>query len=230
MQSLTELSVKNLVKVRADFELSANFNVGVGERVALVGKSGSGKTTLLRILAGLEPLVGPSDGGQIWLGNEEITHWTPQKREVGFVFQDAVLFQALSVLDNVTFGLRMKGIPRSERDSMGLEWLDRVGLRSKAHGAVDTLSGGEKQRVAFVRALIWKPRFLLLDEPFSALDRGLRESLRAELLELHQLWPAPLLLVTHDENDIQALTTVRLKLVWEPPSQTRQISRELTNV
>jgi ABC-type Fe3+/spermidine/putrescine transport system ATPase subunit len=205
-----ELSVKGVRKFLGSFRLEADFCVRAGERVALVGKSGCGKTTLLRIISGLEPLDAPGDTGNIFLGSHEISRLLPEQREIGFVFQEQALFPALSVLENVTFALRVRGVARSERDAVALPWLERVGLRAEANLPVTTLSGGERQRVAFLRAIVWKPRVLLLDEPFSALDRELRSTLRSELVELHKLWPVPLMLVTHDEADLEALGCRRL--------------------
>ena len=226
---LAALRVEKLTKQMGEFTLEADFSVDVGERVALVGRSGSGKTTLLRILAGLELLSGPVDQGKVFLGRCEITNSPPQKREIGFVFQDQALFWNLSVMDNVTFGLRMRGVPRKEREESALTWLEKVGLKTRMNSAVGYLSGGEKQRVALIRALIWKPKLLLLDEPFSALDAELKEVLRTELIELHRLWPAPMLFVTHDEADIKSVASARLNLKWELHSPLRKVSRQLTN-
>ncbi len=212
--SRAALIVNGLVKLirgpvpGAGLELRADFAVAGGERAALLGSSGSGKTTLLRLLAGLDR----ADSGRILLDGREITALAPEKRDIGVIFQEQALFPALDVLDNVTFGLRMRGVQAGEREAQGMEWLERVGLASKARSNVNVLSGGERQRVAFARAVSWKPRALLLDEPFSALDPSLRSALRQELLRLHSLWPVPLLLVTHDEADVAELATRRLRI------------------
>jgi ABC-type sulfate/molybdate transport systems ATPase subunit len=213
---LVPLHVKHLRKKIGSFILTADFTVGVGERVALVGKSGSGKSSLLRLIAGLDelnPEVG--DEGQIFLGDQDLSSLTPQKRAIGFVFQEPTLFPVLSVIQNVAFGLQVRDVSKAEREKQALEWLDRVGLKNQAFSEVTRLSGGEKQRVALVRALIWKPQLLLLDEPFSALDVDLRQSLRQLVLELHALWPVPLLWVTHDPIDVQVMATSSLQLVHE---------------
>jgi ABC-type Fe3+/spermidine/putrescine transport system ATPase subunit len=222
---LADLRVENLVKKVADFTLQADFTVQVGERVGLLGKSGSGKTTLLRTLAGLESLRSDSDSGSIFLGKKEVTTLPSQAREMGFVFQDLALFSSLSVLENVTFGLRMKNVKKTEREALGISWLERVGLQSKANSSVLHLSGGEKQRVAFIRALIWKPKLILLDEPFTALDPHLRSDLHKQLIELHQLWPAPLILVTHDPFDLRQIATDQMNLTWDPNFPIRRVSR-----
>ena len=216
---LTDLRVENLLKQRPDFTLSAHFCLKGGERAALTGQSGSGKTTLLRILAGLEPLQ-KSDTGTLYFGDQEVTSLSAHKRDVGFVFQDQALFLGMNVLDNVTFGLRMRGASQEDREKQGLIWLERVGLQSRRNSPVDQLSGGEKQRVAFIRALIWQPKILLLDEPFSALDPEMRKNLRSELLRLHSLWPVPMILVTHDQADIQALATTRFHIESSTASHT----------
>lgn len=199
--------LKDLKKEMPGFTLSAAFNIPQGGRAGLAGPSGSGKTTLLRLIAGLER----ADGGAVFLGADNITDWSIRRREIGFVFQEAALFPYMNVLENAAFGLKMKGIPKEEREERALSWLDRVGLRKRALSSVSELSGGERQRIAFVRALIWEPRLLLLDEPFSALDRELRKQLGAELMEL--VCQTPLILVSHDESDLTMISTMRLGFV-----------------
>jgi ABC-type sulfate/molybdate transport systems ATPase subunit len=205
---------KRVLDSFGDFTLAADFSLGQGERAALIGKSGIGKTTLLRLIAGLESL----DSGRVWISGQDVTDWTPQKRRVGFVFQEAALFPSLDVLGNVIFGLLQQGIPRAAAEKQGMEWLEKVELLEKAHSPIGNLSGGEAQRVAFARALIWKPQLILLDEPFSALDAELRQELRLQLLRLHEQWPVPLLLVSHDAQDLEAIANVRLTLRAGPSS------------
>jgi ABC-type Fe3+/spermidine/putrescine transport system ATPase subunit len=204
----SELRLESLRKQIEDFTLRADFSLAEGERAALVGKSGMGKTTLLRLIAGLES----PDAGKVFLGGEDVTSWEPQKRRIGFVFQEAALFPSLSVLGNAIFGLLQHGVARAQAEKLGMEWLSKVGLAARAQSSIAHLSGGEAQRVAFVRALIWKPQLILLDEPFSALDSELRQEVRSELLRLHQEWPVPLLLVSHDAQDLEAIANVRLEL------------------
>lgn len=220
---LAPLKVENLNWNREGLSLHANFFVDVGQRVALLGKSGSGKTTLLRLIAGLESM--DKAQGKILLADLDIVPMSPQKRDIGLVSQDLALFSHLNVMENVVFGLRVRGVGRAEREKEASIWLDRVGLTPLANSPVERLSGGEKQRVAFIRALIWKPRLILLDEPFSALDPDLRTTVRDELVRLHAYWPAPLLLVTHDEQDLQAVATDRLYLRWEPTSGRREVQK-----
>jgi ABC-type Fe3+/spermidine/putrescine transport system ATPase subunit len=217
---MPELRVVALLKKMPEFTLAADFKIASGERAVLIGKSGSGKTTLLRILAGLE-----TSEGSVFLGDEEISAFSPQKRGVGMIFQDHALFPALSVLENAVFGLKMRGMAHLPAREEGLKWLEKVGLKSRADSQVARLSGGEAQRVAFVRALIWKPRLLLLDEPFSALDADLRDALRSELLELHRLCPVPLLLVSHDAQDVAKIATCKLVLKQDSAGRVRTIER-----
>ncbi len=201
------LRVSQLTKRWGDFALEADFSVAPGQRMSVFGPSGCGKSTLLRLIAGLTL----ADSGSVLLGSENVTQVVPERRGIGFMFQEAALFPSMNVIENAAFGLRMRGVSRKEREAQSQSWLEKVGLASKAHASVETLSGGEKQRVAFVRAVVWKPRLLLLDEPFSALDVKLRGELRRELIELHRLWPVPMLFVTHDQAESEALGTARLE-------------------
>lgn len=218
-----DLQVSEIRLDLGEFRLEADFRVASGERAALIGRSGSGKTTLLRVLAGLESL--PPGSGRIYLGGEEITRLPVRARGIGLVFQDAALFPALNVLENAVFGLKVRGEAKKRAEALGLEWLERVGMKALARVPIHRLSGGERSRVAFVRALIWRPRLVLLDEPFSALDAELRTALRSELVELHRLWPAPLVLVSHDREDLQAVANVTLELRQAAGSAVRRVER-----
>lgn len=194
-----------------EFVVRADFEVGVSERVALWGPSGCGKTTLFRVISGLMALEA-TDQGKIFLEDREITHWPPEKRDMGVVFQEQALFPAMSVLDNVVFGLKMRGMNRPDRERLGIEFLNRVQMGHRAEAHPQVLSGGEKQRIAFLRALIWKPKILLLDEPFSALDNDMKRVLRSELLAFQEDLKIPILIVTHDLEDVQALECKRITL------------------
>lgn len=216
----SELRVEELSRNYGDFRLVADFSVAAGERAGLAGPSGSGKTTLLRLIAGLDR----PDRGSIRLGGVELSGLAPHRREIGVVFQDPTLFPSMDLLENAAFGLRMRGMAQEEREAQVMPWLEKLGLAHRAHAPVGQLSGGEAQRVAFIRALVWKPRLLLLDEPFSALDRELRKTLRRELLELHAEDPVPLLVVSHDSEDLEALATFELRL--EVQGSTRAVRRK----
>jgi sulfate transport system ATP-binding protein len=172
-----------------------------GELLALLGPSGSGKTTLLRIIAGLEA----PDQGDIRLHGEESTHLDPARRGIGFVFQHYALFRHMTIFDNVAFGLRVQ--PRGLRLSRAqirdrvAELLKLVQLDSYARMYPDQLSGGQRQRVALARALAVRPKVLLLDEPFSALDAKVRKDLRTWLRHIHDELRVTTVLVTHDQEE-----------------------------
>jgi len=163
-----------------------------GEILALLGPSGCGKTTLLRVIAGLE---GP-DAGRVLLAGREITLLPPERRGIGFVFQDYALFPHLTALGNVAFGL--KGEDRWERARRALE---RVGMTLFQDRKPGELSGGQQQRVALARALAPGPRLVLLDEPFSSLDAGLRAATREEVRKVLKEAGTTALLVTHDQEE-----------------------------
>ena len=175
--------------------------VGPGECVALLGPSGCGKTTTLRVVAGLDPL----SAGRIVLDGHDITQLEPGQRRVGMVFQSYALYPHLTVADNLTLGLRVRGvgaIEREERLSQILKLLQLDDLRLRRPGQ---LSGGQRQRVALGRALLRQPRLMLLDEPMSNLDAQLREELRPELRRLLTGGGHPVLYVTHDQQEAVGL-------------------------
>ena len=178
-----------------------------GEVVALLGPNGAGKTTLLRALAGLQPL----DGGRIELDGQVLEDVTggvrlpAERRPVGVVFQEYLLFPHLSALENVAFGLRSRGVHRREARSQALAWLERVGLADLAGARPGALSGGQAQRVALARALAISPRLLLLDEPLAALDASTRLEMRRELKRHLDSFPGIRLVITHDPLEAIAL-------------------------
>jgi ABC-type Fe3+/spermidine/putrescine transport system ATPase subunit len=182
--------------------------VAPGEIVALLGPSGSGKSTLLKIVAGLEQ----PDHGSVWWDGQDITAWPPERRGFALMFQDFALFPHLNVQDNVAFGLVEKRLPKAQARAQAADMLARFGLAAQATQKVWTLSGGEQQRVALARALITAPRALLLDEPFSALDAELRQSLSQEFRQRIAQAGMATLLVTHDEAEARAMATRGLRL------------------
>jgi sulfate/thiosulfate transport system ATP-binding protein len=197
------IEVRNLRKTFGNFVALDDVNLDVpgGELVALLGPSGSGKTTLLRIVAGLEP----ADQGTIRFHGQDATAQPVRERQVGFVFQHYALFRHMSVFENVAFGLRVR--PRAVRPS-GAEIRDTVmsllrlvQLEVLADRRPSELSGGQRQRVALARALAVKPRVLLLDEPFGALDAKVRKELRRWLRRLHEEVHVTSLFVTHDQEE-----------------------------
>ena len=185
-----------------------SLRIAAGEIVALLGPSGCGKSTLLKILAGLEP----ADQGSVWFNGQDITQQPPERRGFALMFQDFALFPHLNVLDNVAFGLVEQRLPRAQARQQASAMLGRFGLATQAQQQVWTLSGGEQQRVALARALITAPRALLLDEPFSALDAELRQSLRDEFRQHIAAAGMATLLVTHDEQEARAMASRAVRL------------------
>ena len=174
---------------------------------AVVGPNGAGKTTLLRALAGLRAL----SGGRIDLDGSVVddpttgTYVPPERRPVGVVFQDNLLFPHLDALDNVAFGLRARGHATRRARGVAADWLERVGLTGREHARPDELSGGQAQRVALARALAPNPALLLLDEPLAALDATTRNDVRRDLRHHLATFPGVRLLVTHDPVDAAVL-------------------------
>ena len=174
-----------------------SLDVADGEIVALLGPSGCGKSSLLRAVAGLEPAA----AGQVLFDGADLAGVPVHRRGFGLLFQDGQLFAHRDVARNVAYGLETAGTSRSERAARVRELLDVVGLAGYERRAVTTLSGGEKQRVALARSLAPRPRLLLLDEPLSALDRGLREHLAIEVREVLRETRTTAVFVTHDHDE-----------------------------
>ena len=172
-----------------------------GELVALLGPSGCGKTTALRILAGLDEAT----SGTVSVGGQNVSNVPANKRDMGMVFQAYSLFPHLTVLDNVAFGLKMRGKAKSDRTSRAADMLDLVGLSAHKHKYASELSGGQQQRVALARALAIQPRVLLLDEPLSALDAKVRSQLRDEIRRVQLEVGTTTLFVTHDQEEALAV-------------------------
>ena len=171
--------------------------VARGEFVSLLGPSGCGKTTLLRIVAGLLR----ADAGRVTLDGEDLSNRPPHRRGVGVVFQNYALFPHLTVAQNVAFGLDARGRARKESGAIVARFLDLVHMAEFAGRSVRALSGGQQQRVAVARALAVGPKLLLLDEPFSALDRKLRETMQIELKRLLRELGTTAVFVTHDQDE-----------------------------
>ena len=187
--------------------LDVGLDAQPGETVVLLGPNGAGKTSLLRVLAGLLPL----DSGRIAVDGHVLDDpasgaWVPtERRPIGYVFQNHALFPHLSALENVAFGLRVRGARRREADQQAQAWLERVGVAEHAGARPGALSGGQAQRVALARALVLEPRVLLLDEPLSALDATARVDTRRELRRRLEAHKGVRVVVTHDPVDAMTL-------------------------
>ena len=188
-------------------EVDVTLDVAPAETVAIIGPNGAGKSTVLRVLAGLLPI----ERGCISIDGEVVddpvtgAFRPPERRSVGVVFQDYLLFPHLSALENVAFGLRARGAPRGDARRHAAEWLERVGLADHRAHRPGALSGGQAQRVALARALATAPRLLLLDEPLAALDAGVRAEVRRDLRRHLGSFTGMRVIVTHDPVDAYAL-------------------------
>ncbi len=171
--------------------------VAAGEFLTLLGPSGSGKTTLLMALAGF---VRP-DSGRISLGDRDVTRLAPNLRDIGIVFQNYALFPHMTVRGNVEYPLRLRKLPAPEIKARALAALARVQLDHLADRDIAALSGGQRQRVALARAIVYEPRVMLMDEPLSALDKNLRESMQHEIRRLHDDLGITTIYVTHDQRE-----------------------------
>ncbi|MCS6921070.1 MAG: ABC transporter ATP-binding protein [Elioraea sp.] len=182
--------------------LPTDLAIRPGETLAVLGPSGCGKTTLLRLIAGL---ARPDPPGRVLFDGRDVTDTPIERRNVGMVFQSYALFPNLDVAGNVGYGLRLRNVPRAEREARVARWLAMMRIPELAHRRVDQLSGGQRQRVALARALAVEPAVLLLDEPLTALDAKLREQLRVELAGLLRELGITAVFVTHDQAEAMAL-------------------------
>ena len=178
-----------------------SIDISPGELVALLGPSGCGKTTALRALGGLDEV----DSGRILVDGKDITHVPASKRGMGIVFQAYSLFPNMTSIDNVAYGLRLRGVGRDERRKRAGAMLELVGLEKQADRYPYQMSGGQQQRVALARALAIEPKVLLLDEPLSALDAKVRRQLREEIRRIQIAVGTTTLFVTHDQEEALAL-------------------------
>jgi NitT/TauT family transport system ATP-binding protein len=193
---------------------NVNFNVNEGEFVTIIGPSGCGKSTLLNIIAGLES----HDGGDVVVRGHRVPSIGP---DIVMIFQEDALFPWLTVLDNVAFGLKRKGISKSERYKIARQYIDLVQLGHFTDSYIHELSGGMKQRVSIARGLSINPRVLLMDEPFGALDYRTREILQQQIQEIHEKTKKTILFVTHDVREAVSLGD-RVILLSHRPSKIKQ--------
>ena len=201
---LTLLSIRNVAKqfgkniVLRDISL----DVAQGEFLTILGESGSGKTTLLRIIAGFET----ASAGEVWMGEERLDLQPPYRRRVNTVFQHYALFPHLTVEQNVAYGLRVANRPEAKIASRVSEALEKVKMSVHAKSKPSKISGGQQQRIALARALVNRPRLLLLDEPLSALDANLRRQMQVELKSLQREVGISFIFVTHDQEEAMVMS------------------------
>ncbi len=224
------LTVNSITKQFASTPVvsDVSFEVFPEEIFALIGASGCGKTTTLRLIAGFETV----ESGSISMGDRILAdakkHVPPESRGIGFVFQDYALFPDKNVLNNAAFGLSRK-LPKKERHTSALETLERVGIAHLHERMPHHLSGGEQQRVALARSLATQPKLLLLDEPFSSLDTGLREATREEVRDVLKTYGISVILVTHDQEEalsfaerVAVMNSGRIEQIGTPEDVYRQ--------
>jgi len=191
-----------------EFLQNINLDISSGEKVAILGPSGCGKSTLLRLIAGLEK---PNTGdikinGQLVSSNNFLT--PPEKRNIGLVVQEKALFPHLSIHENISFGIKKY----KEKNTIVSDLLNLFKIEDLKNKYPHEISGGEQQRVALARSLAPNPKFLMLDEPFSALDKNLKESLYEEISEVFSRKNSTILLVTHDNSEAQIMTDRQIKM------------------
>jgi putative spermidine/putrescine transport system ATP-binding protein len=179
-----------------------SLSVAAGEFLTILGPSGSGKTTLLKVVAGFEV----PDAGRVTVGGADITDVSPAKRNMGMVFQNYALFPHMTVARNIAFPLQMRGVPKSEIDRRVIQSMALVELQGYGERLPSQLSGGQQQRVALARAVVFDPTLLLLDEPFGALDRKLRESMQLEVRRLQRRLGLTTVFITHDQEEALVLS------------------------
>ncbi|MDG2374477.1 MAG: ABC transporter ATP-binding protein [Paracoccaceae bacterium] len=201
---MSSVELKSIVKKYGEVTAVASIDLSVesGEFVTLLGPSGCGKTTTLRMVAGF---IRPTSG-TLSIGDVDMTGVPPHQRTVGLVFQNYALFPHMTVRKNVEFGLKMQKVLTSERGPRVQEALELVQLEALGERMPGELSGGQQQRVALARALVIRPDVLLLDEPFGALDKQLRDHMRVELRELQQKLKISTLFVTHDQDEALSMS------------------------
>jgi putative spermidine/putrescine transport system ATP-binding protein len=181
---------------------NVSLDIRSGEFITLLGPSGSGKTTVLRMIAGFED----PDSGTIHLGEDDITHLPPFDRDVNTVFQDYALFPHMTAQANVEYGLRTRKVPKEQRAKQAREAIAAVKLEHAADRLPHQLSGGQRQRIALARAMVLRPKVLLLDEPLGALDRQLREEMQVELKNIQRDVGITFIFVTHDQEEAMRMS------------------------
>lgn len=201
---VTAVSLRNLNKSFGDVTAVSNLDLDIpqGEFFSMLGPSGSGKTTVLRLIAGFEN----ASSGQVLLDGSDVTDRAPFDRDVNTVFQDYALFPHMSVQLNVEYGLRARKVPKSERTALASDAIESVKLTHLADRLPHQLSGGQRQRIALARALVLRPKVLLLDEPLGALDKQLREEMQVELKKIQREAGITFVFVTHDQEEAMRMS------------------------
>ena len=198
------VSLRGVNKFFDDVHAVANLDLDVhaGEFFSMLGPSGSGKTTVLRLIAGFES----ASSGAISIESQDVTALAPFDRPVNTVFQDYALFPHMSIQENVEYGLRTRKVPKAERAKQALEAIDSVKLSHLSKRLPHQLSGGQRQRIALARALVLRPKVLLLDEPLGALDKQLREEMQVELKRIQREAGITFIFVTHDQEEAMRMS------------------------
>jgi len=211
---------KNIEFTIGTFSLhNINFNIKDGEYFVILGPSGNGKTQLLKLLAGLNR----PKSGEIWIGGTRRDHLPPEQRDIGYVFQDQVLFPHMNAYDNIAFSLKLKKYKKDKIKAKVEKMANILGITYLLERSTIDLSGGEKQRVALARAMVMGPKILIMDEPYAALDRNLQERLTLEARELHDQLMQTTVHVTHNQEEaitladrICILEAGRVKMIGTP--------------
>lgn len=221
-----QVILKDISHSFGDTEVLHNINLKIedGELFTLLGPSGCGKTTILRILAGF---LKPSKGS-IFLDGRDISRLSPEKRNIGTVFQSYALFPNMNVEENILYGLKVKKLSRSEMTERSKYYLDLVGMYEYRNRKIQDLSGGQQQRVAVARSLAIEPKVLLLDEPMSNLDAVLRDKMREEIRTLQQKLKITTLFITHDQKEALSISD-KIAVLKEGNCIQLGLAREIYN-
>ncbi len=203
---MASLSLKNVCKVYPNgFVAVKDFNLDVADKefIIFVGPSGCGKSTTLRMIAGLEEI----SSGELWIGDKLVNDVEPKDRDIAMVFQIYALYPHMTVYDNMSFGLKLRKVPKPEIDKLVHEAAKILGIEQLLDRKPKALSGGQRQRVAMGRAIVRNPKVFLMDEPLSNLDAKLRVQMRIEIQKIHQRLETTIIYVTHDQTEAMTLGT-----------------------
>ena len=203
---MASLSLKNVCKVSPNgFVAVKDFNLDVADKefIIFVGPSGCGKSTTLRMIAGLEEI----SSGELWIGDKLVNDVEPKDRDIAMVFQNYALYPHMTVYDNMSFGLKLRKVPKPEIDKLVHEAAKILGIEQLLDRKPKALSGGQRQRVAMGRAIVRNPKVFLMDEPLSNLDAKLRVQMRIEIQKIHQRLETTIIYVTHDQTEAMTLGT-----------------------